>query len=74
MGVSVLPACKCTVYMPGALRSEKKGTGSLELDLWTIASPQVVLGIEPCPLLEEPGLVTAKDPSSPNYFHITKFP
>jgi hypothetical protein len=52
----------------------KEGTGYLELVLSTSANLQVVLGTEPCPLQEEPVLVTAEHPTSPNYFHHTKFP
>ena len=45
--MSVLPTYMCVYYVSGAQGGQKERSGALELDLQTVVSCQLVLGIDP---------------------------
>ena len=44
MCLTVFPACKCSSYVPGIPRGQKRAPNALELELEMVVSCQVCIG------------------------------
>lgn len=60
-----LPAYLCVLHACSAYGGQKRVSYRSELELQIVGSCHVMLGIEPGPQEEQPGLLTAEPPLSP---------